>query len=80
MATFDRDLAFAVRTLRKNPAFAITAILTLALGIGATTAIFSVVNTVLLRPLPYARPDRLTIVWGELRTRNVYDWSFAPGD
>ena len=80
MQTFARDLAFAGRTLRKNPAFALTAILTLALGIGATTAIFSVVNTVLLRPLPYDHPERLTIIWGELRTRKVYDWSFAPGD
>jgi putative ABC transport system permease protein len=80
MNTFGRDLLFAVRTLRKNPAFALTAIITLALGIGATTAIFSVVNTVLLRPLPYEQPDRLTIIWGELRQRQVYDWSFAPGD
>ena len=80
MWTFARDVAFAARTLRKNPAFALTAILTLALGIGATTAIFSVVNTVLLRPLPYDHPERLTIIWGELRTRKVYDWSFAPGD
>jgi predicted permease len=78
--SFTRDAAFAVRTLRKNPAFALTAIVTLALGIGATTAIFSVVNSVLLRPLPYDHPERLTIIWGELRTRQVYDWLFAPGD
>jgi len=75
-----RDIAFAARTLRKNPAFTLTAILTLALGVGATTAIFSVVNAVLLRPLPYDHPERLTIIWGELRTRQVYDWMFAPGD
>jgi len=80
MRMFVRDFAFAARTLRKNPAFALTAIVTLALGIGATTAIFSVVNTVLLRPLPYDHPERLTIIWGELRTRQVYDWPFAPGD
>ena len=80
MRMFFRDLAFAARTLRKNPSFALTAIVTLALGIGATTAIFSVVNTVLLRPLPYEQPDRLTIIWGELRTRQVYDWLFSPGD
>jgi predicted permease len=80
MRMFVRDVAFAVRTLRKNPAFALTAIVTLALGVGATTAIFSVVNTVLLRPLPYDHPERLTIIWGELRTRQVYDWPFAPGD
>jgi predicted permease len=80
MPTFAQDLLFAVRTLRKNAAFALTAIVTLALGIGATTAIFSVVNTVLIRPLPYEHPERLTIIWGELRQRNVFDWSFAPGD
>jgi predicted permease len=80
MGNFFRDLGFAVRTLRKNAAFSLTAIVTLALGIGATTAIFSVVNAVLLRPLPYENPDRLTIIWGELRTREVYDWPFAPGD
>ena len=80
MAMFGRDLSFAVRTLRNNPAFSITAIVTLALGIGATTAIFSVANAVLLRPLPYKDAERLAIIWGELRQRNVYDWSFAPGD
>ena len=80
MGSIWQDLAFATTTLRKNPAFALTAIITLALGIGATTAIFSVVNTVLIRPLPYDHPERLTIIWGELRTRKVYDWSFAPGD
>ena len=80
MSSFGRDVAFAARTLRRNPAFAITAIATLALGIGATTAIFSVANAVLLRPLPYEEPDRLAIIWGELRQRSVPDWAFAPGD
>src|SRR5579863_2626356 len=56
------DAAFGVRGLRKSPGYALTAVTTLVLGIGATTAIFSVVNTVLLRPLPYANPARLVQV------------------
>ncbi len=58
-----KDLAYAGRSLRKSPVFAITAAVTIALGIGASTAIFSVTNAVLLRPLPYRDPGRLTIVF-----------------
>src|SRR6188474_569151 len=75
-----RELIFAARALRRNPIVTLTAALTLALGIGATTAIFSVTNAVLLRPLPYKNSERLTLIWGELRQRNVLDWPFAPGD
>jgi putative ABC transport system permease protein len=62
METLVQDFRYALRTLLRQPAFAFTAIFTLALGIGATTAIFSVVNAVVLRPLPYADPDHIVAV------------------
>src|SRR4051812_30979044 len=80
MDTLLKDLIYAARGLRKNIGFAAVATITIALGIGACTAIFSVVNAVLLRPLPYADAQRLVAVWGELRARNVHDWPFSPPD
>jgi len=59
MGTLLQDLRFAIRSLRKAPAFPLAAIATLALGIGATTAIFSTLNAVLLKPLPYPNPEDL---------------------
>src|SRR6266566_4567596 len=71
------DLAFAGRTLRKSPVFALTAALTIALGVGASTAIFSVTNAVLLRPLPYKDADQLVIIPTDMRNRGVKDFPFS---
>jgi predicted permease len=80
MSALHRDISFALRTLIKSPVFSITALITIALGIGATTAIFSVVNAVLLQPLPYGHRDRLAFITSDMTTRGVRDFPLAPAD
>src|SRR5690242_5118132 len=80
LTSFWRDLQYAFRTLRLNPGFAIISVLALALGIGAYTAIFTVVNSVLLQPLRFHKPEQLIVV----RERNLKagfpQFSLSPGN
>jgi predicted permease len=88
LETLWRDVAYGFRTLRKNPGFALVSILVIAIGIGANVALFTVVRSVLLRPLPFPEPDRLVALWGQddlakdsstniVAPGDFYDWQKA---
>src|SRR5207247_11460624 len=72
------DLKFAFRQLLKNPGFTAVAVLTLALGIGANTALFSVVNGVLLRPLPFQEQERLVTLWESSSAQGIEQQAVSP--
>ena len=84
MENLVKDFRFALRMLRRNPWFSALVVFTLALGIGANSAIFSIVNAVLIRPLPFRDPDRVVFVWETLKKEgleqgvasapNFFDW------
>ena len=82
MESFIRDIRYVTRALLRTPAFFAVTVVTLALGIGATTAIYSVIDGVLLRPLPYPDPDRIVQLWqvgekggrGQVSDPNYDDW------
>ncbi|MEO6879234.1 MAG: hypothetical protein ABI205_12190, partial [Gemmatimonadaceae bacterium] len=80
VADFSADIRYAARALRLAPGFTFAAIVTLAIGIGASTAVFSAVDGVLLKPLPFSQPDRIVTVFQNDRKKGVEHDDVAPGN
>ena len=80
MESLIQDVRFALRTMMKKPGFTAVAVIIMALGIGANTAIFSLVRAVLLRPLPFKDPERLVMVWEDATKYNFPKNTPAPAD
>src|ERR1700685_4439155 len=80
MNALGRDLRFGVRLLTKAPGFTAVALATLALGIGAATSIFSVVDAVVFKPLPFRKPDRVLVLWEKNPSLNRFRMSVAVGN
>src|SRR5262245_64724736 len=80
MSGLAQDVRYALRALVRRPGFSLAAILALALGIGATTAIFSLVHAVLLEQLPYGEPEQIAMVWEKRPRENVFDNNVSPAD
>src|SRR5205814_10243826 len=80
LETFFQDIRYGMRSLFKKPGFTLTAVIALGLGIGANTAIFSVINGVLLRSLSYASPDRIVMLWEKTLTGRNLQNVILPGN